>query len=145
MWLQSWNLQNYRQQWFLTWRTFGKGNPTFEKRWGWFSILGWIVRLSGGIRILQPQNSSCDSSLCQFIKQNEKWVLSLRKQIQQCVPSLGVWKEMVNRQLFQTVEFSKPRNTGLADLIHDIKAFVGLRKKQMKIIPLQWLFLPSLN
>lgn len=50
--------------------------------------------------------------------------------------SLGVWKEMVNRQPFKTVEFSKPRTLGLADLIHDIKAFFGLMRKQMKIIPL---------
>lgn len=54
----------------------------------------------------------------------------------------GVWKEMVNRQLFQAAEFRKPWDTGLADLILDIKACFGLMRKQMKIIPLWWLFFP---
>lgn len=54
----------------------------------------------------------------------------------------GVWKEMVNRQLFQAAEFRKPWDTGLADLILDIKACFGLMRKQMKIIPLWWLFSP---
>lgn len=49
---------------------------------------------------------------------------------------------MVHRQPLKTVKFIEPRNTGLADLIHDIKAFLGLMKKQMKIIPLWWLFIP---
>lgn len=45
--------------------------------------------------------------------------------ILECFASLRVWEEMVNKQPFKTVEFSKPQNTGLADLIHDIKALRG--------------------
>ena len=95
-----------------------------------------------GLRIFHPHNSSFHSSLCQFVKENETWFLILKKLTPEGVTSLGVWKETVNRQPFKTVEFSKPWNTGLADLIHDIKAFFGLMKKQMKIIPLRWLFSP---
>jgi len=62
--------------------------------------------------------------------------LILKQLTPEGVTSLGVWKEMVKRQPFKTEEFSKPRNTGFADLIHDIEAFFGLVRKQMKIIPL---------
>lgn len=87
-----------------------------------------------GVRMFHPQNLFFLSSLCQFEKENKKWLLILKKLILECATSLGVWKEMVNIQPFKTVEFGKPWNTGLADLIHDIKAFFGLMKKQMKII-----------
>lgn len=82
--------------------------------------------------MFHPQNLFFLSSLCQFEKENKKWLLILKKLILEC--ALGVWKEMVNIQPFKTVEFGKPWNTGLADLIHDIKAFFGLMRKQMKII-----------
>lgn len=106
----------------------------------WFPFLWLNSEAKWGRRVFHTQKSSFHSSQCQFEKENDKWCLILKKLILEWVTSLGVWKEMVNRQPFKTVEFSKSWNTGLADLIHDIKAFFGLMRKQMKIIPLQWLF-----
>lgn len=89
------------------------------------------------IRIFYPQKSSFHSSLSEFGKENEKIIADPQETDPRCGACLGVWKEMVNRQRLKTAEFTKSQNTGLADLIHDIEAFFGLMRKQMKIIPLQ--------
>lgn len=126
MLLQSWNFQNYRQQWPLTGRTFRKGNPASER----VALRRLDSRLQDefetkwGIKI-HLHKSSFYSSL--VLKRKRKKSLLIHKTlIRECGARLGVWEEIVNKQLLKMVELTKSQNTGLADLIMTWRPYLAL-------------------